>query len=78
MTDTSDRPIDRKERVHQLPESYNKRTIEERIQDFDEVAHGPDLVITAVATAHKAAESMDAYLRGEHIPMPAQNEKTGG
>ncbi len=29
--------------------------------------HGPDLVITAVATAHRAAESMDTYLRGAEI-----------
>ncbi len=42
MTDTSDRPIDRKERVHQLPESYAKRPIEERILDFDEVTLGFD------------------------------------
>lgn len=30
--------------------------------------HGPDLVITAVTTAHKAAKSIDAYLKGESIP----------
>jgi glutamate synthase (NADPH/NADH) small chain len=47
MTDTSDRPIDRKERVHQLPESYNKRPIEERILDFDEVNLGFDPVTAA-------------------------------
>jgi glutamate synthase (NADPH/NADH) small chain len=33
--------------------------------------HGPDLVITAIATAHKAASSIDAYLRGEPIQRPA-------
>jgi len=30
--------------------------------------HGPDLVITAVTTAHKAAKSIDSYLKGESIP----------
>jgi glutamate synthase (NADPH/NADH) small chain len=40
--------------------------------------HGPDLVITAVATAHKAAKSIDAYLKGERIPLPGQNDGTGG
>jgi len=39
--------------------------------------HGPDLVITAIAGAHQAAESMDAYLSGEPIqwaepPPPRQ------
>ncbi len=39
--------------------------------------HGPDLVITAIAGAHRAAESMDAYLNGEPIqwaepPPPRQ------
>ncbi|MFO7681729.1 MAG: NAD(P)-dependent oxidoreductase [Chloroflexota bacterium] len=33
--------------------------------------HGPDLVITAVTTAHKAAASIDAYLNGDLIPWPA-------
>lgn len=42
MTDTSDRQIDRKERVHQLPVDYAKRPIEERILDFDEVNLGFD------------------------------------
>ncbi|MCA9873624.1 MAG: hypothetical protein KC441_08215, partial [Anaerolineales bacterium] len=27
--------------------------------------HGPDLVITAVASAHTAANSIDTYLKGE-------------
>lgn len=40
--------------------------------------HGPDLVITAVATAHRAAESIEAYLKGERIPLPMPSEKTGG
>ena len=31
--------------------------------------HGPDLVITAIATAHKAADSMHAYLCGEPVPV---------
>jgi glutamate synthase (NADPH/NADH) small chain len=30
--------------------------------------HGPDLVITAIDTAHKAAESIHRYLDGELIP----------
>ncbi len=29
--------------------------------------HGPDLVITAIATAHRAAESMHAYLSGAQV-----------
>jgi glutamate synthase (NADPH/NADH) small chain len=29
--------------------------------------HGPDLVITAIAAAHRAAESMDAYLNGTEV-----------
>lgn len=32
--------------------------------------HGPELVITAIAAAHRAARSIDAYLRGEKIPLP--------
>ncbi|MCB0241293.1 MAG: FAD-dependent oxidoreductase, partial [Anaerolineae bacterium] len=31
--------------------------------------HGPDLVITAIATAHKAADSIHAYLCGEPAPV---------
>lgn len=39
--------------------------------------HGPDLVITAIAAAHRAAESIDAYLNGDRIrwaepPPPRQ------
>lgn len=30
--------------------------------------HGPDLVITAIAGAHKAAESIDAYLNNQTVP----------
>lgn len=30
--------------------------------------HGPDLVITAIAGAHKAAESIDAYLNEQAVP----------
>ncbi len=29
--------------------------------------HGPDLVITAIASAHRAAESIDAYLNGRSV-----------
>lgn len=32
--------------------------------------HGPDLVITAVASAHKAAASMAAYLNGQPVTLP--------
>lgn len=32
--------------------------------------HGPDLVITAIASAHKAAASMAAYLEGKTITRP--------
>lgn len=31
--------------------------------------HGPDLVITAIATAHLAADSIDAYLKGEPVKL---------
>jgi glutamate synthase (NADPH/NADH) small chain len=30
--------------------------------------HGPDLIITAIAAAHRAAENIDAYLNGKAIP----------
>ena len=36
--------------------------------------HGPDLVITAIAAAHKAAASMAAYLEGQPVPRPAPPE----
>ena len=35
-----------------------------------DAVHGPDLVVTAIATAHKAATNIDRYLRGESIPQP--------
>jgi len=31
--------------------------------------HGPDLVITAIASAHKAAGSIEAFLRGEEVEL---------
>jgi len=31
--------------------------------------HGPDLVITAVASAHRAAENIDAYLNGKPVKL---------
>jgi glutamate synthase (NADPH/NADH) small chain len=41
--------------------------------------HGPDLVITAVATAHRAAESIQAYLDGKPVklaePPPPRKRK---
>ncbi|GAB4532719.1 MAG: NADPH-dependent glutamate synthase [Anaerolineae bacterium] len=41
--------------------------------------HGPDLVITAIASAHKAAESIDAYLNGKPVkwaqPPPPREKK---
>jgi len=41
--------------------------------------HGPDLVITAIATAHQAAKSIDAYLSGAQIswaePPPPRDKK---
>jgi glutamate synthase (NADPH/NADH) small chain len=41
--------------------------------------HGPDLVITAIATAHRAAKSIDAYLNGAQIewaePPPPREKK---
>jgi len=41
--------------------------------------HGPDLVITAIATAHQAAKSIDAYLNGAEIewaqPPPPREKK---
>jgi glutamate synthase (NADPH/NADH) small chain len=38
--------------------------------------HGPDLVITAIATAHSAAENIHAYLNGESIPAPQVPERS--
>jgi glutamate synthase (NADPH/NADH) small chain len=35
-----------------------------------DAVHGPDLVVTAIATAHRAATSIDRFLRGESIPQP--------
>lgn len=32
--------------------------------------HGPDLVVTAIASAHTAARSIHAYLNNEPIPLP--------
>ncbi|MFQ5610767.1 MAG: FAD-dependent oxidoreductase [Anaerolineae bacterium] len=32
--------------------------------------HGPDLVITAIASAHRAADSIQAYLAGQPVPLP--------
>ncbi len=32
--------------------------------------HGPDLVITAIASAHQAAKNMQAYLDGEQVELP--------
>lgn len=32
--------------------------------------HGPDLVITAIAAAHRAADSIQAYLNGQPIKLP--------
>lgn len=29
------------------------------------------LVVTAIATAHKAAANIDGYLRGQTVPLPA-------
>jgi glutamate synthase (NADPH/NADH) small chain len=41
--------------------------------------HGPDLVITAIATAHRAAKSIDAYLNGAQVewaePPPPREKK---
>lgn len=32
--------------------------------------HGPDLVITAISSAHQAAKSIHAYLDSESVPLP--------
>jgi len=32
--------------------------------------HGPDLVITAIASAHQAADSIESFLRGEPVEVP--------
>lgn len=41
--------------------------------------HGPDLVVTAIASAHRASASIDAYLRGESVewaaPPPPREKK---
>lgn len=46
-------------------------TTREGVFAAGDAVHGPDLVVTAIATAHKAAASIDRYLRGEAIPQPA-------
>lgn len=46
-------------------------TTREGVFAAGDAVHGPDLVITAIATAHKAAASIDRYLRGESVPQPA-------
>ncbi|RME78948.1 MAG: NADPH-dependent glutamate synthase [Chloroflexi bacterium] len=47
------------------------RTTREGVFAAGDNVHGPDLVITAIAGAHKAARSIDAYLRGEKVePIP--------
>ncbi len=32
--------------------------------------HGPDLIITAIASAHRAADSMQDYLNGNAVKLP--------
>jgi glutamate synthase (NADPH) small chain len=36
--------------------------------------HGPDLVVTAIASAHRAAATIAAYLEGRAVPQPALPE----
>lgn len=38
--------------------------------------HGPDLIITAIAAAHKAARNIHTYLNGEKLPAPALPERS--
>ncbi len=38
--------------------------------------HGPDLIITAIAAAHKAARSINAYLENTPIPLPELPERS--
>lgn len=38
--------------------------------------HGPDLIITAVAAAHKAAQSIHRYVSGESISLPEVPERS--
>ena len=45
-------------------------TTREGVFAAGDAVHGPDLVVTAIATAHKAASSIDRYLRGEPVPLP--------
>ncbi len=45
-------------------------TTREGVFAAGDAVHGPDLVVTAIATAHKAATNIDRYLRGESIPQP--------
>jgi glutamate synthase (NADPH) small chain len=45
-------------------------TTREGVFAAGDAVHGPDLVVTAIATAHKAAVNIDRYLRGEPVPLP--------
>ncbi len=45
-------------------------TTREGVFAAGDAVHGPDLVVTAIATAHKAAANIDRYLRGETVPLP--------
>jgi glutamate synthase (NADPH/NADH) small chain len=46
-------------------------TTREGVFAAGDAVHGPDLVVTAIATAHSAAASIDRFLRGESVPLPA-------
>lgn len=53
-----------------LADEANGATSREGVFAAGDNVHGPDLVITAIASAHKAAEAIDAYLNGQPIPRP--------
>lgn len=74
MTDTNTRLIDRKARVHQAPIEYDKRPIEERILDFDEVTLGFDPMTAALEASRcmQCPEPQPCTLRcpaGNDVPQ---------
>ncbi len=59
-----------------LAEENVGATTREGIFAAGDNVHGPDLIVTAIASAHRAAKSLHAYLQGESIPLPVVPERT--
>ncbi len=58
-----------------LADEENGATSREGVFAAGDNVHGPDLVITAVAGAHKAAASIQAYLEGQEIAWAGAQEQ---